>query len=62
MTLANIDDMRARARRKLPKLFFDYIDGAAFSETTARRNRSDFDDATGHTEDSCRRIFIERCL
>lgn len=43
MTLANIDDMRARARRKLPKLFFDYIDGAAFSETTARRNRSDFD-------------------
>lgn len=43
MTFANHDDLRAAARRRLPKVFFEYIDGAAFSETTAHRNRADFD-------------------
>lgn len=38
----NIFDLRAAAKKRLPKIFFDYIDGAAFSETTAERNRSDF--------------------
>lgn len=40
--IVNIDDLRGAARRYLPKIFFDYIDGAAFSETTAARNRHDF--------------------
>lgn len=40
--MVNIEDLRAQARRRLPKIFFDYIDGGAFSETTAGRNRSDF--------------------
>lgn len=38
----NIDDLRIAAQKHLPKIFFDYIDGGAFSETTAQRNRSDF--------------------
>ncbi|MDQ0456849.1 alpha-hydroxy acid oxidase [Rhizobium paknamense] len=42
MTIVNIDDLRLAAERRLPKLFFDYIDGGAFSEETYRRNRADF--------------------
>jgi isopentenyl diphosphate isomerase/L-lactate dehydrogenase-like FMN-dependent dehydrogenase len=44
MLAANIDDLRRHARRRLPRMFFDYLDGGAFSETTLRRNRTDFDD------------------
>lgn len=40
--VVNIEDLRALAQRRLPKIFFDYIDGGAFSETTAGRNRTDF--------------------
>lgn len=43
MTILNIDDARRLARRRLPKIFFDYIDGGSFSETTARANEADFD-------------------
>ncbi|MDC7784433.1 alpha-hydroxy acid oxidase [Rhodoplanes sp. TEM] len=43
MTIVNIDDMREAARRRLPKIFFDYIDGGSFSETTLRANRRGFD-------------------
>ncbi len=35
------DDARRLARRRLPKLVFDYIDGAAGDESGAGRNRSD---------------------
>lgn len=38
----NVEDFRRLARRRLPKIFFDYIDGGAFSETTMNRNRTDF--------------------
>jgi isopentenyl diphosphate isomerase/L-lactate dehydrogenase-like FMN-dependent dehydrogenase len=38
----NIEDLRRGAQKRLPKIFFDYIDGGAFSETTMQRNRSDF--------------------
>tara|TARA_B100001057_G_scaffold246977_1_gene247356 strand:- start:8374 stop:9522 length:1149 start_codon:yes stop_codon:yes gene_type:complete len=38
----NIEDFRLEAKRRLPKIFFDYIDGAAFSEKTMQRNRNDF--------------------
>ncbi len=43
MVIANWEDMREAARRRLPKIFFEYIDGAAFSETTAQANIADFD-------------------
>lgn len=36
--LYTIDDMRARARRVLPRMLFDFVDGAAGDEATARRN------------------------
>ncbi len=36
--LLTAEDFRRAARRRLPRLFFDYIDGAAGDEITARRN------------------------
>ncbi len=46
MVIANVEDARLLARKKLPKVFFEYIDGAAFSEETAARNISDFSNWT----------------
>lgn len=40
---ASIEDLRQIASRKLPRMVFDYIDGASGSESTARRNRTGFD-------------------
>jgi L-lactate dehydrogenase (cytochrome) len=40
--LLNIDDLRAEARRRLPRAVFDYIDGAAEDETTLGRNEQAF--------------------
>lgn len=37
------EDFRQAARRRLPKLFFDYLDGAAGAERTAADNIGDFD-------------------
>lgn len=39
---ASIDDLRELARRRLPRMVFDYIDGAAGDELTAQRNRVAF--------------------
>ena len=39
----NVDDFRHAAGRYLPKIFSDYIDGGAFSETTLARNSADFE-------------------
>ncbi len=39
----NIDELRTRARRKLPRAVFDFIDGAAEDEVTLRRNRAAFE-------------------
>jgi isopentenyl diphosphate isomerase/L-lactate dehydrogenase-like FMN-dependent dehydrogenase len=62
MAMLTADACRAAARRRLPRLFFDYIDGAAGDELTARRNRDAFDqillqpralrDVSAHTTDS----------
>lgn len=37
MALVNIDDFRDLARRRLPKIFFDYIDGGSFEERRCGR-------------------------
>ena len=42
-SLVTVEDARQAARRNLPKIFFDYIDGGSFSETTLRANVADFD-------------------
>ena len=34
MSIVNIEDLRRRAKIKVPKIFFDYLDGGANSETT----------------------------
>lgn len=40
MIAANIEDLRGAARRKLPRMFFDYLDGGAFGENALHRNIS----------------------
>lgn len=36
-----VADLREAARRRLPRLLFDYIDGGAYDEVSIRRNRED---------------------
>ncbi len=43
---ANIDDLRAIAKKRLPAGVFDYIDGAAEDELAMARNASRFSDRT----------------
>ncbi|MEZ5140108.1 MAG: alpha-hydroxy-acid oxidizing protein [Acidimicrobiales bacterium] len=38
---ASIRDHRERARRRLPRQLFDYIDGGAYEESTMRANEAD---------------------
>src|SRR5690242_7473647 len=40
---ANIADLRERARRRLPRAMFDFVDGGAQDEATLRANREQFD-------------------
>jgi isopentenyl diphosphate isomerase/L-lactate dehydrogenase-like FMN-dependent dehydrogenase len=42
MKLVNVEDARLLAKRRLPKIFFDYIDGGSFGEVTLAANRADF--------------------
>jgi L-lactate dehydrogenase (cytochrome) len=37
-----VDDYRELARRRLPKIFFEYIDGGSYAEVTLKRNVDDF--------------------
>ena len=41
MRISSALDFREAARRRLPRFLFDYIDGAAYAELTARRNVDD---------------------
>jgi L-lactate dehydrogenase (cytochrome) len=41
MRISSASDFREVARRRLPRFLFDYIDGAAYAERTARRNVED---------------------
>ncbi len=42
--LVNIEDMRRRARRRLPRMVFDFLEGGAGSERGLRRNRDALDE------------------
>ena len=35
---ASVDDYRKLAEKRLPRLFYDYIDGASYQEVTAAEN------------------------
>jgi len=39
---ASVEDYRELARRRLPKMFFEYIDGGSYAEVTLKRNVEDF--------------------
>lgn len=43
MIPAAVSDYRELARRRLPRLLFDYIDGGSYAEATLRRNVADFE-------------------
>lgn len=42
--VASIEDLRRRAKRRLPRMVFDYIDGGADNERTMRSNSAAFRD------------------
>src|SRR5690349_19171942 len=44
MAPASIEDYRELARRRLPRVLFDYIDGGSYAEVTLARNVADFQD------------------
>src|SRR5438552_18712104 len=44
--VVNIEDLRLLARRRVPKIVFDYIEGGADGEFTLRENRAVFDAVT----------------
>jgi L-lactate dehydrogenase (cytochrome) len=44
--VVNVQDFRLLARRRLPKVVFDYLDGGAEDEITLRENRRAFEDVT----------------
>lgn len=44
MIPASIEDYRELARRRLPRVLFDYIDGGSYAEVTLARNVADFQD------------------
>ena len=41
--MACIEDLRETARRKVPKMFFDYADAGSYNQETLRANRTDFE-------------------
>lgn len=41
---ACVEDLRDMARRRVPKMFYDYVDSGSWTETTYRANRSDLRD------------------
>ncbi|MFD2252328.1 L-lactate dehydrogenase (cytochrome) [Pseudochelatococcus lubricantis] len=41
-TALTIADLKERARRRVPKMFFDYADSGAWTESTYRANEADF--------------------
>ncbi len=44
--VVSIEDLRSLARRRLPRVVFDYVDGGADGEVTLRENRRAFDAVT----------------
>jgi L-lactate dehydrogenase (cytochrome) len=43
MRAASVSDYRELARRRLPHIFFEYIDGGSYAEVTLRRNVEDLE-------------------
>src|SRR5579864_141819 len=56
--VVNINDLRTLARRKVPKVVFDYVDGGAEDEITLRENRRAFEDIAFRPRQA---VSIARC-
>lgn len=41
--ITNVEDLRRRSKKILPRMLFDYVDGGSYDEQTLRRNEVDFD-------------------
>jgi isopentenyl diphosphate isomerase/L-lactate dehydrogenase-like FMN-dependent dehydrogenase len=41
-TILNVEDLRRLARRRLPRMFYDFVDGGSWDEVTYRANQDDF--------------------
>ncbi len=41
--ITNIEDLRILARKRVPRMFYDYADSGSWSESTYRANSSDFE-------------------
>jgi L-lactate dehydrogenase (cytochrome) len=41
-TITCIEDLRMLAKRRVPRMFYDYADGGSWTETTYRSNQEDF--------------------
>ena len=44
MRAASVSDFREMARRRLPRIFFEYIDGGSYAEVTLKRNVADLEE------------------
>src|SRR5882724_1143745 len=42
-TMTCIEDLRQRSRRKVPKMFFDYVEAGSYAQETLRANRADLE-------------------
>ncbi|UUZ49298.1 alpha-hydroxy-acid oxidizing protein [Massilia sp. B-10] len=42
MTITTIDDLRQLAKRRVPRMFYDYADAGSWTESTYRANSDDF--------------------
>lgn len=42
MVITNVEDLRALARRRVPRMFYDYCDSGSWTESTYRANETDF--------------------
>ncbi|WP_234265389.1 alpha-hydroxy acid oxidase, partial [Hydrogenophaga sp. NFH-34] len=40
--MTNIEDLRRLARKRVPRMFYDYADSGSWTESTYRANESDF--------------------
>ncbi len=41
--MTEIEDLRQVAERKVPRMFYDYVDSGSWTQTTYRNNETDFD-------------------
>lgn len=56
--VVNINDLRTLARRRVPRVVFDYVDGGAEDEITLRENRRAFEEITFRPRQA---VALPRC-